>query len=405
MTNPPSPATHRPSSQRFLFPFLFLILYSLFLLITPKLSAQTQNTVSATSAPAQQALKTFTLDETLSALRLDAGLRSDAGLRPAAKSGETANFRWDPFLQSGAFSLGDHNGVFTAAAAAGETGFLLLDGREVFTVLLPYRQGGALVFPENFVKTLQGAFTRSFEDDASRFRIAAIIIDPGHGGKDPGAIGNPEVNSKPVRAVEKDIVLNVSKALNTQLSRAFPDKRVLMTRDRDVFYSLEERVAIANSVSLNENEAIIYISIHANYVFNQNVRGYEVWYLSPNYRRNVLDRSRYNDSADIIAIRNAMLEEEFTTESVILAQSILRSLGQTLGNTVPSRGIKAEEWFVVRNSHMPAVLVELGFVSNPQDAQMMTTEGGLQKLTEALYKGIIEFVSVFERSGGFTAAP
>jgi N-acetylmuramoyl-L-alanine amidase len=100
-----------------------------------------------------------------------------------------------------------------------------------------------------------------------------------------------------------------------------------------------------------------------------------------------------------------MLEEEFTTESIILAQSILGSLGQALGASVPSRGLKKEEWFVVRNSRMPAVLVELGFVSNPQDAVLRTSEEGLRKVTDALYKGIIEFVGVFERSGGFTAVP
>ncbi|MDR2478438.1 MAG: N-acetylmuramoyl-L-alanine amidase, partial [Treponema sp.] len=85
-----------------------------------------------------------------------------------------------------------------------------------------------------------------------------------------------------------------------------------------------------------------------------------------------------------------------------MAQSILRSFDQELGNSMPSRGLKADEWFVVRNSRMPAVLVELGFVSNPQDAQIMTSEEGLRKMTGALYKGIVDFVSRFERSGGFT---
>jgi N-acetylmuramoyl-L-alanine amidase len=339
----------------------------------------------------------YTLDEVLSTLRLPAVVGSG--------SAAALEFRWDPFFQSGVFALGDHHGVFTAASTNGETGPLMLDGKELFTLPMPYPEAGQLVFPEPFVRALKDAFARSLEEDTSRFRIAAIIIDPGHGGKDPGAIGNPTLDNKPVRAVEKDIVLEVSKRLKDRLARAYPGKRLLMTRDRDVFYSLEERVAIANSVPLLENEAVIYISVHANYVFNSAVRGYEVWYLSPDFRRNLLDKSRNTgDSADILAIKNAMLEEEFTTESVILAQSILRSLGQTLGNSVPSRGIKAEEWFVVRNSRMPAVLVELGFVSNPQDAALMTSGEGLRKLTDALYNGIVEFTGVFERSGGFTAS-
>jgi N-acetylmuramoyl-L-alanine amidase len=344
-----------------------------------------------------QPKNSFTLDETLSALRLPAVV--------GAGSAAALEFRWDPFFQSGVFALGDHHGVFQAAFKNGESGPLVLDGKEVFTVPLPYSEAGQLVFPEPFVRALKDAFARSLEEDTSRFRIAAIIIDPGHGGKDPGAIGSPLLDGKAVKAVEKDIVLEVSKRLKERLAQIYPQKRLLMTRDRDVFYSLEERVAIANSVPLVENEAIIYISIHANYVFNPAVRGYEVWYLSPDFRRNVLDKSRYSgDSADILAIRNAMMEEEFTTESVMLAQSLLRSLAQNLGNSVPSRGLKAEEWFVVRNSRMPAVLVELGFVSNPQDALLMTSEDGLRKLTDALYNGIVDFIGVFERTGGFTAS-
>jgi N-acetylmuramoyl-L-alanine amidase len=346
---------------------------------------------AAAPVPAQSPAvpeRTFTLDEVI------------AALRPTA----TAEFRWDPFLEGGHFSLGGHTGTFAAAAIAGETGFLLFDNRELFTVPLPYHDKGELVFPEAFVAALGGAFTRTLEEEATRFRIAAIIIDPGHGGKDPGAIGNPVLNGKTTEVVEKDIVLDVSKRLKAVLDRAYPDKQVLMTRSTDVFYSLEERTSMANSVPLNENEAIIYISIHANYVFNQRVRGYEVWYLSPDYRRDLLDPAASPESADVAAIMNAMLEEEFTTESIILAQSILKHLGRNLGSSVPSRGLKAKDWFVVRNSRMPAVLVELGFVSNAADAQLMTGEAGLRKLTDALYNGIIEFVNVFERSGGFTAA-
>jgi N-acetylmuramoyl-L-alanine amidase len=372
----------------------------------PPLSSQTPGPANRPGAllssaagpvPAQAGTEIFlrplSLDETFAMLR-----------QKAAPQTPPLEFRWDPFLRGGVFSAGDHYGAFNAAAAPGETGFLMLDHREICVVPLPYHEKGELYFPETFVITLGDAFSRYFEDDATRFRIAAIIIDPGHGGKDPGAIGNPTVNGSPLRVVEKDITLDVSKRLKTILGRAYPDKQILMTRDRDVFYSLEERTAMANSVPLKENEAVIYISIHANYVFNAHTRGYEVWYLSPDYRRTVLDRSKYADSAEVIPILNAMLEEEFTTESVIMAQSILRSFQETLGTSVPSRGLKAEEWFVVRNSRMPAVLVELGFVSNPADALLMTGEEGLRKFTEALYKGIIEFVGVFERSGGFTAA-
>jgi N-acetylmuramoyl-L-alanine amidase len=92
-----------------------------------------------------------------------------------------------------------------------------------------------------------------------------------------------------------------------------------------------------------------------------------------------------------------MLEEEFMTESIYLADYILQGLGQSFGNSMPSRGRKANDWFVVRNSRMPAVLVELGFLSNQQDLAFMTGEEGLQKFTSSLYNGIANFIGIFER--------
>jgi N-acetylmuramoyl-L-alanine amidase len=72
-----------------------------------------------------------------------------------------------------------------------------------------------------------------------------------------------------------------------------------------------------------------------------------------------------------------------------------------MGRSLPARGLKAEEWFVVRNVRMPSVLVELGFVTNPADAEILSSEESLKKLTEAIYKGITDFVANFESSGGF----
>jgi N-acetylmuramoyl-L-alanine amidase len=329
--------------------------------------------------------KIFSLDDALSSL-----------------SGEDPEFRWDPFMGSGLFSGSGHTAAFRAGEP-GETGFLVVDGREVFTVPLPYLVKGLLFFPEEFVRTAGSVLARYAEEDASRFRIAAVIVDPGHGGKDPGAIGNLTVNGKPFRSVEKDIVLSTAKYLSTLLTQAYPDKRILLTREGDSFPSLDERVDLANSVSLKKNEAVIFVSIHANSSFNKNARGYEVWYLDPEYRREVIDKSNYEGSAEVRSIVNVMMEEEFTTESIMMAQSILGRMGEAAGNSMPSRGIKAEEWFVVKKARMPAVLVELGFVTNLQDAQLMADQGYLRKLAEALYKGIADFIGTFEKSGGFTA--
>jgi N-acetylmuramoyl-L-alanine amidase len=336
--------------------------------------------------------------ETIPAGRTEKLLNLDEVL---AGMGENAEFRWDPFFRTGIFAAAGHQAAFETGRS-GETGFLMIDGREVLDVPVPWLDRGALVFPEKFLVFMKDAFSRIRRDEDSRFHIAAIIVDPGHGGKDAGAVGNFTVNGKALRSVEKDIVLKVARELHSLLFRNYPGKRIMLTREGDVYPSLEDRVAIANSVPLKDNEAILFISVHANASFNKDARGYEVWYLSPDYRRSVIDRTKYEDSAEVIPILNAMLEEEFTTESIMMAKSILRRFGEILGDAIPSRGIKAEEWFVVRNARMPSVLVELGFVTNREDAILMNDEGYLKKAAEALYKGIVDFVMNFERSGGFT---
>jgi N-acetylmuramoyl-L-alanine amidase len=370
----PVPSLHSPfPSPRSLVPFLLLIAHCSLLI------AQTAET------------RNFTLDETLSILY-------------SVSNKGREEFRWDPFFQEGSFAIGGHYGVFSTSYKPGDTGFLMLDNRDIYPVSLPYLDKGYLVFPEQFVMTAKNAFTSSIDEDSTNYRIAAIIVDPGHGGKDPGAIGNVTINGKKQKIVEKDITFNASKILKDMLARAYPDKRVLMTRESDITMSLEERTLIANAVPIRKNEAIIYISIHANYVSDQRVRGFEVWHLTPEYRRTLLDDSYFSDSPELRKIMNTLTEEAFMAESIRIAQSILDSLKTAMGRNMPSRGLKAEEWFVVRRSNMPAVLVELGFVSNKDDALLMTADEHLHRLVEAVYKGIADFITIFERSGGFIAS-
>jgi N-acetylmuramoyl-L-alanine amidase len=311
-----------------------------------------------------------------------------------------AELRWDPFFHSGFLSSGGHYAAFVSGDP-GETGPVLFNNREILSLPLPFMEQGTLRFPETFVSVTKEVFDRYARDAHSRLRIAAVIVDPGHGGRDSGAIGEHIIGGKPFKSVEKDIVLKVSHLLHRRLAAAFPDKRILLTREGDTFPSLEQRVDLANAVPLKDNEAIIYISIHANASQNRQARGYEVWYLPQDYRRDLLDKSKYEDSA-VFSIENAMLEEEFTTESILMADSILKRIDESVGKQIPSRGLKAEKWFVVRNARMPSVLVELGFVTNETDALLMNDDGYLNKLSEAVYKGIIDFVALFERSGGFT---
>jgi N-acetylmuramoyl-L-alanine amidase len=340
---------------------------------------------SAETAAAESGSRLYSLDETL---RIFPSLE----------------FRWDPFFREGSFTVEGHYGAFSTALEPETGGFLMIDNRDIYSVTLPYQNKGELVFPESFIQITKDAFTHTISEDSSHYRIAAIIIDPGHGGKDPGAVSEHTINGKTVRIDEKDINLNASLMLRDLLGKAYPDKRILMTREKDITCSLEERTVIANAVPIRKNEAIIYISIHANYSRHKNVKGYEVFHLRPDKRRNVMDESQFADSPELRKILNLITEEAYIAESIRIAESILNSIKATMGNAMPSRGLKNEDWFVVRRSRMPAVLVELGFVSNKDDVLLMTTDVHLRKLVEALYKGIAEFVGDFERSGGFIAA-
>jgi len=314
---------------------------------------------------------------------------------------------WDPLSRRGEFVLNNHRLAFIALEEGVnvELPFTAIsDGNALLSVPAPRLYGGELRFDDAFIEAVAATFERNHVDDASRFRIAAIVVDPGHGGKDTGAVSSQIIDGKKVELVEKDLVLEVAKDLYSRLGAAYPDKKIVLSRTGDTYPTLEDRVAFAHSIKLADNEAVIFVSVHANASFNKKARGFEVWYLSPEYRRTVIDKKKYSESAEVIPILNAMMEEEYTTESVMIAKSILSRLDEKIGTKSPSRGVKAEEWFVVRNARMPSVLVEIGFVTNQEDATLLSDPAYLQNISEAIYTGIADYVSVFERSGGFTAS-
>ncbi len=247
-----------------------------------------------------------------------------------------------------------------------------------------------------------GAAPRSSSEEESRaYSIGAILIDPGHGGKDPGASATFTIKGKKTTIIEKDINLKIGLRLYDMLKKAYPKKQILMTRNTDKYLTLEERTDIANSVKLRENEAVLYLSIHVNASLDKTATGFEVWYLSPGYRRQVID-SQSEEDKSLLTILNSMMEEEYTTESILMAKFIEDGMNAQIGALSPQRGIKEEEWFVVRNAKMPSVLVETGFLSNEEEAALLSDEGYLKKLSLGIYNGLGAFITHFERSRGFT---
>ncbi len=252
-----------------------------------------------------------------------------------------------------------------------------------------------------FSKKAEDTIIKFFQPPVSledSLRIKAIVIDPGHGGKDSGAVGNYILNGKAAQLKEKDVVLTVGLELSRKLKNGYPDKEIILTRSTDEFITLEQRTVIANRIDLKENESIIFVSVHANASLNSKANGFEVWYLPPEYRREVLDDSvKQSEPKDVVPILNTMLEEEITVESILLAQSIQKGLSLVIGDKINDRGLKEESWFVVRNAKMPAVLVEMGFITNQDEAVILGDQMYLKKISEGIYNGISGFIDHFEK--------
>lgn len=218
--------------------------------------------------------------------------------------------------------------------------------------------------------------------------INAIVIDAGHGGKDAGAFrGN---------LLEKNVTLKISKKVNELLGKKFPNKKIILTRDKDVFLSLDKRSEIANNVSIKYGSSI-FVSIHVNASKSQRAYGFETWYIVDSYKRNVIEKGKVSHDKDISSILNSMINEELYEESKNFAIKVQNALDRKIGSETLNRGVKENVYFVVKNSFMPAILVEVGFLSNKREANQLTNETYLNKLATGIVDGIGEFINEYEK--------
>ena len=306
-----------------------------------------------------------------------------------------ATVYWDSLSGAGLLEKNGHQISFRAG-----DGFVLQDYKKLALTDAPVIKDGVLYVTKSFLDSANKLF-KTENAESNGFKIGAILIDPGHGGKDPGAMMTHKIKGKNVTVKEKDVNLAVGKMLYSRLKAAYPDKQILMTRSTDKFLSLAERTEIANGVKLGDKEAVLYVSVHVNSSLDKKASGYEVWYLSPGYRRTVLEKTGDVDK-NLFNVMNSMMEEEYTTESILIAKFIMDGIAAQVGSLSSPRGIKAEEWFVVKNSNMPAVLIEVGFLSNEKEAALLAENSYLQKMGLGIYNGLSAFVTHFERSRGFT---
>jgi N-acetylmuramoyl-L-alanine amidase len=217
--------------------------------------------------------------------------------------------------------------------------------------------------------------------------IRKIVLDPGHGGRDPGAIGIGGI-------AEKDVVLNVARKLARRLQREM-GLEVVLTRKDDSFVPLEDRTAIANA----EN-ADLFVSLHMNASPNTEARGLETYYLdNTTDEASIRLASRENGTArnkvsDLQFILSDMTQNMKLEDSITLAHRLQGSLVNTMTRKmadVRDLGVKKALFYVLVGARMPSVLVEMFFITNKIEGRAMTQDGYQNAVVESLYEGIQKY--------------
>jgi N-acetylmuramoyl-L-alanine amidase len=228
-------------------------------------------------------------------------------------------------------------------------------------------------------------------------KISRVVIDAGHGGHDTGTIG-------PTGYTEKELVLDVARRLKALIETEM-GAEVVMTRGEDVFVPLESRTAIAN-----QNEADLFISIHANASKVASARGVETFYLNYPPSRDALElASRENASSQATIhelediVKRIMLNDK-ANESRELAGHIQKALADRK-DAGPDRGVKEAPFVVLIGARMPSILAEVGFISNPQEERSVKTPAYRQQIAESLIKGIRSYADTLAGVKSAVALP
>ncbi len=276
-------------------------------------------------------------------------------------------------------------------------------GHEYFVIndptqlVIDFREGGDESSGEREIRSrLDSALSREGEP-LSAGEIQTIVIDPGHGGRmEPGAKGK-------YGTLEKDITLALALKLRDVIERNLA-ARVVLTRDTDVSVSLENRAAKANN-----EKADLFISIHVNGSYRKEARGSETFFLGTEATDDETRRLAYleNNPADvergiggdnedeISMILWDMAQTAYLKESSLLAETIQEELNHLLGTR--NRGIKQIPFKVLTGVACPAVLVEVAFISNPDEERKLLTEWFQNNIVEAIFRGVESYIDRYTR--------
>lgn len=257
--------------------------------------------------------------------------------------------------------------------------------------------------------------------DNSHLGLKTVVIDPGHGGKDPGAPGKTSSTS------EKHLVLSISKMLGNKIKAAYPDVKVIYTRSSDVFVELNERAKIAK-----RNNADLFISVHCNSNNSSKPFGASVHILGPK-SKNKKNTSDYFEKSKSVAQReNAvmLLEDNYQTtyqdfnpdapESVIshnlmwnanyenslmFAAEIDSKLTKAPFRESYYTGIHQDIFYLLWATNMPSALIELGFMSNPSDFKALSTKETQDQIAQHLFDAFCSYKTKFDASVNISSQP
>ncbi len=236
------------------------------------------------------------------------------------------------------------------------------------------------------------------KNDKWNFKV--IVLDAGHGGKDPGTIGIKRIK-------EKNINLAIVKELGKLLEAKMKDVKVVYTRNKDKFVELYKRGKIAN-----EHHGNLFISIHCNSMPKKpsKTRGFEVYLLRPGKTKAAINIAEFENS--VISMEDdptrykKLNDENFILVSMANASNVRysESFADMLNTEwiktvdIPSRGIKQAGFYVLVGAAMPAVLIETGYLSNKKDAAFLNTKAGRKKIAQAIFNGIAKYKKYYENS-------
>jgi N-acetylmuramoyl-L-alanine amidase len=227
-----------------------------------------------------------------------------------------------------------------------------------------------------------------------------IVIDPGHGGRDPGAVGSS--------SYEKNIVLPVAIKMGEYLEHSVKNLKVIYTRKSDVYVDLNERAEIAN-----RNKADLFISIHANLITGKNAYGAETWIMGQTKEEQnlevamkenaviTLDKDHstkyegFDPKSPESYIMFTLMQNAFAEQSTDLAAKIQDKLSKRIKRY--DRGVKQGPFWVLWKTTMPSVLTELGFISNLNEEKYMNSRAGQDSLATALFLACKEYIEEIDR--------